>query len=96
MIQETDNYPVSDLEELKEELPDNSPRFILLSYPMTLSDGRPKTPFVMIYHRPPTASQNNRMVYAGAVELVRNESGVNKVIELEDVDDLDDIEQKLI
>ncbi|CAN6649090.1 protein Aim7p [Trichomonascus vanleenenianus] len=80
------------MDELVEELPDNSPRFVVLSYPITLSDGRKSVPYVMLYYRPPTCPQNGRMAYAGAVELVRSEAGVTKVIEIEDEEDFEDIE----
>lgn len=34
----------------------------------------------MLYFRPPTASQTLLMSYAGAVELIRNKSGVSKYV----------------
>lgn len=36
-----------------------------------------------------------RMSYAGAVELMRNTAEVNRVIEIQDADDLQEIESKL-
>lgn len=59
-----------------EEVPDNSPRYILLSYPIKLSDGRVKSPFVLLYWRPPTCDSEAKMLYAGAVELIREKAGV--------------------
>lgn len=70
--------PVSSIEELIEEIPDNTPRYIILSYPLTLSDGRKKSPLVMIYWLPPTSQQSQRMLYAAALELVREKAGVSK------------------
>lgn len=35
------------------------------------------------------------MLYAGAKELMRNTAEVNKIIEIESAEDLDDIEDKL-
>lgn len=72
--------PVESIEELIEELPDNSCRYILLSYPMTLPDGRVKSPFVLLYWRPPTSGQESKMLYAGAVELIREKAGVSKYV----------------
>ncbi|RKP30654.1 hypothetical protein METBISCDRAFT_9331, partial [Metschnikowia bicuspidata] len=62
--------------ELAEELLDNSPRFILLSYPMKLADGRFKSPLVLLYLGPPTCDSESKMLCAGAVELIREKAGV--------------------
>lgn len=73
-----DDEIIDSTEELAEELPDNSPRFVVLSYPMKLQDGRVKSPLVMVYWRPPTCSNDAKMLYAGAVELFREKAGVSK------------------
>lgn len=86
---------ITTIEDLTEELPDNTPRFVVLSYPIEHSDGRKSTPFVLLYYRPPTSTQNNRMLYAGAVEMVRHEAGVGKVIEIEETEELEEIEKSL-
>lgn len=83
------------MEELAEELPDTSPRFVILSYPMKTSDGRYKVPYVLIYWIPQTCGQQSRMLYAGAVELIREKAGVSKLIKIEDEDEFDDIEDHL-
>lgn len=72
--------PIDNVEELIEELPDNNPRYVVLSYPMKLSDGRVKSPFVLLYWRPPTTEQESKMLYAGAVELFREKAGVAKYV----------------
>ncbi|KAK4574563.1 hypothetical protein LTR86_001404 [Recurvomyces mirabilis] len=81
--------------ELADELPDNSPRYILLSYPLTLASGRLSVPYVMINYLPPTCSSEMRMLYAGAKELLRNQSEVGRIIEIDSAEDLDEIEEKL-
>lgn len=63
-----------------EELPDNSPRYVVLSYPLTLKDGRKSSPLVMLYWLPPTSQQSLRMLYAAAVELFREKAGVSKYV----------------
>jgi hypothetical protein len=70
--------PLTDIQQLVEELPPTTPRFVLLTYPMETEDNRKINPLVLIYYRPVNATQSNRMAYAGAIELVRNESGVSK------------------
>ncbi|OGM42071.1 glial maturation factor [Aspergillus bombycis] len=81
--------------DVADELPDSSPRFILLSYPLTLKSGRPSVPYVLLYWLPENCNPNSRMMYAGAVELMRNTAQVNRVIEVEEEDDIISIESKL-
>ncbi|KAI9827178.1 MAG: hypothetical protein M1832_005314 [Thelocarpon impressellum] len=81
--------------ELADELPDHSPRFILLSYPLTLPSGRLSVPYVLLYHLPVTCNAELRMLYAGAKELMRNTAEVARIIEIDSPDELDEIEKKL-
>ncbi|KIW86291.1 hypothetical protein Z517_01686 [Fonsecaea pedrosoi CBS 271.37] len=85
----------SDLLELADELPDSSPRFVLLSYPLTLASGRQSVPYVLLYYLPVNCNPNMRMSYAGAVELMRSTAEVNRVLEIADAEDLQDIEARL-
>ncbi|EXJ84116.1 hypothetical protein A1O3_04783 [Capronia epimyces CBS 606.96] len=94
-IKPSSDETYSDVLELADELPDSSPRFILLSYPLTLPSGRISVPYVLIYYLPVNCNPNMRMSYAGAVELMRNTAEVNRVIEIQDSDDLQEIEAKL-
>ena len=59
------------VQELAEDLPDNTPRY-------KTSDGRLKTPLVLVYWRPRTSGQESRMLYAGAVEMMRDKAGVSQ------------------
>ncbi|CCG24607.1 Aim7 protein [Candida orthopsilosis Co 90-125] len=93
--QEVDD-PIDSIEGLVEELPDNNPRYILLSYPTKTKDGRIQSPLVMLYWIPPTSNQANRMLYAGAVEQFRDKAGVSKLIKVEDEDDFEDIEEQIV
>ncbi|OBA21748.1 actin depolymerizing protein [Metschnikowia bicuspidata var. bicuspidata NRRL YB-4993] len=86
--------PVTSIEDLIEELPDNTPRYVVLSYPMKLLDGRLKSPLVLVYWRPPTCGQESKMLYAGAVELMREKAGVSQLIEIDDEEDFEDIETR--
>ncbi|KAG2025610.1 hypothetical protein GB937_002866 [Aspergillus fischeri] len=104
------------MEDLADELPESSPRFILLSYPLTLvggihaggskapplafvqgmfGSGRLAVPYVLLYYLPENCNPSMRMTYAGAVELMRNTAEVNRVIEVQDEDDILSIESKL-
>ncbi|GME93790.1 unnamed protein product [[Candida] boidinii] len=88
-----DKGVITDKDDLIEELPDNSPRFVVLTYPFKTSDGLLKSPLVLVYWRPSTSSMEKRMLYAGAVELMRDKAAVSKVIEIDDEDELEELEE---
>ncbi|KAI9649605.1 hypothetical protein NHQ30_002186 [Ciborinia camelliae] len=93
--QDEEGTVYKDLESIGDDLPDHSPRFILLSYPCTLPSGRLSVPYVLIFYLPPTVNAEQRMLYAGAKELMRNTAEVGKVLEIESVEDLEEIPDKL-
>ncbi|KAK1674205.1 GMF family protein [Colletotrichum godetiae] len=93
--QDEDKTVYKSLEEISDELPDHSPRFILLSYPLTLPSGRLSVPYVLIYYLPITCNNEIKMLYAGAKELMRNTSEVGRVIDIQEAEDLEEIPQKL-
>ncbi|KAI7466163.1 hypothetical protein KC357_g7406 [Hortaea werneckii] len=94
-IRQVDETIYSNMQELSDELPDNSPRYILLSYPLTMESGRLSVPYVMINYLPPTCSSEMRMLYAGAKELMRNQAEVNRIIEMDAAEEIEEIEEKL-
>lgn len=49
----------------------------------------------MLYYLPVTCNNEVRMLYAGAKELMRNTAEVNRIIEIDSADDLEEIEKKL-
>ncbi|KAI9362403.1 hypothetical protein BD770DRAFT_382522, partial [Pilaira anomala] len=65
-IIEDEVYDDISLEDLVEELPENTPRFIVLSYERKHSDGRVNFPLVFIYWSPSTAKAEVNMLYASA------------------------------
>ncbi|KAJ1333256.1 Cofilin/tropomyosin-type actin-binding protein [Microdochium nivale] len=89
--QDDDKVVYKSLDEIAEDLPDNAPRYILLSYPLTLPSGRLSVPYVMLYYLPSTCNAEARMMYAGAKELMRNTSEVGRVIDIESAEDLEEI-----
>ncbi|KFA55499.1 hypothetical protein S40293_01998, partial [Stachybotrys chartarum IBT 40293] len=93
--QDEDQVVYKSLEEIGDDLPDHSPRFVLLSYPLTMPDGRMSCPYVLLYYLPITCNAETRMLYAGAKELMRNTSEVGKIIDIESVEDLEEIPEKL-
>jgi len=86
----------SSLDTLADDLPPHSPRFILLSHPITLkASGRETAPYVLLYYLPPTANSELRMLYAGARELMRDTAGVAKVIEVADEEEVEGVKELL-
>ncbi|KAK8211944.1 hypothetical protein IWZ01DRAFT_250491 [Phyllosticta capitalensis] len=85
----------TNLLELSDDLPGHSPRFVLLSYPLTLPSGRLSVPYVMLYYLPVTANAELKMLYAGAKELLRNTAEVNRIIEIGSEEELEEIEGRL-
>jgi hypothetical protein len=83
------------LQDISDALPENQPRFILLSYPMTLASGRLSVPYVMLNYLPANTKQETRMLFAGAKELVRNTAEVNRIIEISEAEEVEAIEEKL-
>jgi Cofilin/tropomyosin-type actin-binding protein len=49
----------------------------------------------MLYYMPTTCNSAQRMLYAGAKELMRNTSEVTKILDLESAEDLEDLPSKL-
>ncbi|KAK4159759.1 hypothetical protein QBC43DRAFT_326508 [Cladorrhinum sp. PSN259] len=93
--QDDEKTVYTSLDEIAEDLPDHSPRFVLLSYPMTLPSGRLSVPYVLLYYLPTTCNSELRMLYAGAKELFRNTSEVTKILDLETPEDLEELPEKL-
>ena len=84
------------LDDLAETLPDHAPRFLLMAYPMTTRDGIKKTPLILLYWKPNAiVSQGLKMLYAGALEMVRDVCGTSKLVEvssgLEDEEDVEEL-----
>lgn len=49
----------------------------------------------MLYYLPVTCNAELKMLYAGAKELMRNTAEVNRIIEIQEAEDLEEIEEKL-
>jgi|ERR1712154_759792 len=75
------------VDELREELPESQPRFVIYSYKMEHSDGRVSYPLCFIFSTPSGCKMEMRMMYAGSkLHLV-------KVAELQHVYEIRDLEE---
>ncbi|KAF9469429.1 glia maturation factor beta [Collybia nuda] len=70
------------IEELAEELPENSPRYVLLSYELSHADGRKSSPLVLINWAPTTSEIGLLTLHASALLNFQNTADVSKVIEV--------------
>lgn len=94
--QEELDKDLNEISDLSEILPDNAPRFVLTAYPLTNKDGIKQTPLILLYWKPLTVvSSEWKMLYAGALEMVKNLCGPSKTIEitsgLEDDDEVEEL-----
>ncbi|CAG8716331.1 29818_t:CDS:2, partial [Racocetra persica] len=71
-------YDDISLEDLVEELPENSPRYIVLSYELSHRDGRKSFPLVLIYYSPPSTKPETHMLYASAKTYFQQKADLNK------------------
>ncbi|CCE62436.1 hypothetical protein TPHA_0C02830 [Tetrapisispora phaffii CBS 4417] len=91
---------IDSLNELADILPDNSPRYVLMAYPLTTREGIKQAPLILLFWKPPTVvSQEWKMLYANSLELIRHECGINKLIEvtngLEDEDQVEELIEEI-
>uniref|UniRef100_A0A0K0DTN0 ADF-H domain-containing protein n=1 Tax=Strongyloides stercoralis TaxID=6248 RepID=A0A0K0DTN0_STRER len=76
-----------DIDEIKNELPVQQPRFLLISYPMKLNDGRETFPMCLIYYSPDSCNPETQMLYAGTRNTLVSECELTKNFELRELDD---------
>lgn len=62
---------------------------------MVQNSGRLSVPYVLLYYLPVNCNPSQRMMYAGAVELMRNTAEVNRVVEVHEEEDITSIAEKL-
>merc|ERR1712066_1048495 len=76
------------LDDIREELPDHQPRFLLYSFPLVHSDSRISYPLCLIFSSPRESKTELMVMYAGSKNELERISNVNKCYELTELDDL--------
>ncbi|KAF8626619.1 hypothetical protein AX15_004785 [Amanita polypyramis BW_CC] len=79
-----DEYDDISIEDLAKELPENAPRFVLLSRPLTHPDGRKSNPIVLLNWVPRTSEIGIMTLHASALIGFQNAADVMRVIEFRD------------
>ncbi len=63
-------YPNMRPEQVAEELPETSPRFLIISFKFPKPDGRVQYPLCLIYYCPETCADRNKMMYTRFVNVI--------------------------
>jgi len=81
-MEEEERFDSVTLEELAEELPQNTPRYVVLSYELNYSDGRTSYPLVLIGWAPESSEIGMMMLHATALQDFQHVVDVQKTIEV--------------
>jgi len=84
VLEEVEQFDNISIEELAEELPENSPRYVMLSYELNHSDGRKSFPLVLLNWAPTTSETSLLTLHASALINFVNTADVSKIVELRD------------
>jgi len=98
ILEEVEQFDNISLEDLAEELPYQSPRFVVLSYELKHKDGRISFPLVLVNWAPSGSETGILTLHASAQILFQNTADVGKVIEIRDGEGLtkENIDAKLL
>lgn len=83
-MEEVEQFDNISVEELAEELPENSPRYVVLSYELNHSDGRKSFPLVLVNWAPTSSEIGLLTLHASALINFQNTASVSKVVEVRD------------
>ncbi|XP_015352361.2 glia maturation factor gamma [Marmota marmota marmota] len=75
-------------DELKLELPERQPRFVVYSYKYVHEDGRVSYPLCFIFSSPVGCKPEQQMMYAGSKNRLVQTAELTKVFEIRTTDDL--------
>ncbi|PAV86703.1 hypothetical protein WR25_18073 [Diploscapter pachys] len=76
------------IDEVRDELPQQQPRFILLSFAKMHSDGRVSYPMLLIFYSPIGCSPDLQMLYAGSRNNLVQECELTKNFEIRELEEL--------
>lgn len=82
IMEEVELFDNITIEDLADELPENSPRFIVLSYEYHHKDGRKSFPLVLVNWSPTTSEIGMLTLHASAFLDFQATADVSKVIEV--------------
>ncbi|KIK98705.1 hypothetical protein PAXRUDRAFT_649675 [Paxillus rubicundulus Ve08.2h10] len=83
-MEEEDQFDNISIGDLVEELPENSPRYVVLSYELKHGDGRTSFPLVLINWAPPSSETKSMTLHASAFIHFQRAANLNKVVDIYD------------
>lgn len=83
-----EEYEDCSVEDVRDELPECQPRFIVYSYCYQHDDGRKSYPLCFIFVSPEGCSPEQQMMYAGSMRSLVNEINIGRVFEVRNPEDL--------
>ncbi|KAH9843212.1 maturation factor [Rhodofomes roseus] len=84
IMEEVEQFDEISIDDLAEELPENAPRYVLLSHELNHDDGRKSFPLVLINWAPRSSEMSLLTLHASAFIDFQNTADVSKVIEVRD------------
>ncbi|KZT26391.1 glia maturation factor beta [Neolentinus lepideus HHB14362 ss-1] len=84
IMEEVETFDDISPEDLADELPENSPRYVLLSYELVHPDGRKSFPLVLVNWAPPSSEMGLLTLHASAILDFQTTADVAKVIDVRD------------
>jgi hypothetical protein len=83
-----EEYEDCTVEQIKDELPESQPRFVVYSYVYEHDDGRKSYPLCFIFVSPQGCNPEQQMMYTGSLKTLISEVGLTKVFEVRSTDEL--------
>ncbi|CAI5693338.1 glia maturation factor gamma [Oreochromis niloticus] len=83
-----EEYDDISMDDLRNELPERQPRFIVYSYKYVHDDGRVSYPLCFIFSSPVGCKPEQQMMYAGSKNRLVQTAELTKVFETRNPDDL--------
>ncbi|XP_054462003.1 glia maturation factor gamma isoform X1 [Anoplopoma fimbria] len=83
-----EEYDDISLDDLREELPERQPRFMVYSYKYVHDDGRVSYPLCFIFSSPIGCKPAQQMMYAGSKSQLVKEAELTKVFETRNAEEL--------
>ncbi|KAI0699675.1 hypothetical protein BC835DRAFT_1412458 [Cytidiella melzeri] len=84
IMEEVEQFDNITIEDLAEGLPENAPRYVVLSYELNHDDGRKSFPLVLINWAPISSEMGLLTLHASALLDFQATADVSKVIEVRD------------
>ncbi|KZT71312.1 hypothetical protein DAEQUDRAFT_724256 [Daedalea quercina L-15889] len=83
-MEEAEQFDNISIDDLAEELPENAPRYVVLSHELNHDDGRKSFPLVLVNWAPRSSEMSLLTLHASALIDFQNTADVSKVIEVRD------------